>query len=177
MKTLITIFLAGILISSDFNQEDMLEYTGVVKYKDVTEVINLEKGKVSYVSGQGINSEVKIATKGAQSTAKIDKTKELEIIIRTTAKAIKMSIIKFEIEKNKRVSRFVSSTFNASKNKEMKFIPYNAELLNTAKFIYKVKINSKLEPGSYGIVFGANDGKVIPMGYLNTRNAIFFDVN
>jgi hypothetical protein len=180
MKTLIVLFLAGFSMFSDFNHDDMIEYSGVIKYSDTSEVTNLEIGKTNYMTSSGMTEEVKISAKGIESTVKIDHSKEFELIIRSNYKdkkeGLKISILKFEIEKDKRIAKSVFSQFKAEKNKSMDFVSFSSADLDADKGIFKVKINSKLEQGNYGIVFGSNNGKSIPVGYISTKTTLFFDV-
>lgn len=178
MKSILICLVSTILLGGSANIDNMMEYTAISVNKNNSEEKALEIAKISYsqmVSGKIVNT---MKVKGAESTTKLKKGNSYDFFVRYTLKEQgRITIVKFDIEKEKRVLQSVDAVSHPEKNnKYLKFIKFTSEYYNQKKNITKVNITENLEPGSYAILAAINDGKTIQMGNLTYNQAFLFDI-
>lgn len=176
MKSILICLVSALFLGGSSSIDNMLEYTGIAVNKSNSQEQILETAKVSWSKTESTKTTYTMKVKGASSTTKLKKGNSYEFYVRYTPKENgTLFLVKFDVDKDKRVIESVEAIINPEKNnKPTKFIQMTSEYYNREKIILKVTPSESLAPGSYGILGGVSNGT--SMTYLNSFQNMLFDI-
>lgn len=176
MIKILMIALASALIVPVEDYEGLENCTGYLELQN-GEKVNLTIGKVQQVLSSSISSEEKLTAKDIETVVQIDATEKMSFVVKSPKKmTTRFALIKLKENKGKYTAVYHYSALNPESNETMQFIPTSFQEIKKELGIYRMIVNEKLSQGRYVIVFGQNNGKGFGAGYLDSKQAVFFDI-
>lgn len=175
MKILMLLLVSALLMPL----EDYLGLEDCTGYFELSngEKVNLTIGKIQQSLTSGMSYEEKLAAKNIETVVQIESKENMSFVVKSPkTMSPRFALIKLEESKGKYISVYRSSVLKPDNNKSMQFITTSFQELKKELGIYRMTVSEKLSQGRYVIVFGQSNGKGFGAGFIDSKQAVFFDV-
>lgn len=175
IKTIMLVLASSFLVTVE-DVPTLENSTGYLELKE-NQKVNLTIGKIQQVVSSGMSKEEKLTAKIKLPVVQIEATEKLSFVVKSPKNSSpRFALIKLKENKGKYTAIYHYSVFKPENNQTIEFIPVSFQEIKKEQGIYRMTVNQQLVKGRYVIVFGKNNANGFGSGFIDSKQAAFFDI-